>query len=112
MNAYLPVLSVFEDLTSCDASIRYDNFLWKALAPKRVFATTILRKFNQQWRVMVHHASRFSSSPYTGDQRKSSTSAMSANNASRLKKAGSTKTGERVEKDSAAKGNVPTQVVM
>jgi hypothetical protein len=41
----------------------------KKTAPRRVFATTLLRKFNQQWRVVLHHAGRFSSSVYTGDQK-------------------------------------------
>ena len=40
----------------------------KPSPPKRVLATTVLRKWNQQWRVMVHHAVRFTSSPFTGDQ--------------------------------------------
>ena len=37
-------------------------------APKRILATTVLRKWNQQWRIMIHHAVRFTSSPFTGDQ--------------------------------------------
>lgn len=41
----------------------------KKSAPRRVFATTLLRKFNQQWRVVLHHAGLFSSSVYTGDQK-------------------------------------------
>jgi len=36
--------------------------------PKRVLATTVLRKWNQQWRVVLHHAARFTTSPFTGDQ--------------------------------------------
>jgi hypothetical protein len=39
----------------------------KPPAPRRVLATTVLRKWNQQWRVVLHHAARFTSSPYTGD---------------------------------------------
>jgi len=35
--------------------------------PRRIFATTILRKFNRQWRVMMHHAARFKTSSFTND---------------------------------------------
>ena len=35
---------------------------------KRVIATTVLRKFNRQWRILIHHAIKFKSSAYTGDQ--------------------------------------------
>lgn len=38
------------------------------LPKRRVLATTILRKFNKQWRIVCHHAQRMGSSPYTGDQ--------------------------------------------
>lgn len=38
----------------------------KAPPVKQVVTTHVLRKFNKQWRVMIHHAARFTSSPYTG----------------------------------------------
>jgi len=38
------------------------------LPKRRVLATTTLRKFNKQWRIVCHHAQRIGSSPYTGDQ--------------------------------------------
>ncbi len=37
---------------------------------KTVLTTTILRKWNQQWRVMSHHASRISYSEFTGNAKK------------------------------------------
>jgi hypothetical protein len=79
---------------------------------KRVFATTVLRKFNQQWRVTLHHASRFTSSPYTGDQKKSptladsaSSSSSSASSTSRVGRVGVMKGGgEKPDRDSFLKG--------
>lgn len=35
--------------------------------PKLMLATTILRKWNKQWRIMSHHVAKFKSSPYTDD---------------------------------------------
>lgn len=77
-----------------------------------MFATTVLRKFNQQWRVTLHHASRFTSSPYTGDQKKApsladsiSASSSSASSTSRVTRVGVMRAGgEKSERDSFSKG--------
>lgn len=34
---------------------------------KRIFATTVLRYFNKQWRIAIHHALRFRLSSLTKD---------------------------------------------
>ena len=75
--------------------------------PKRVFATTVLRKFNQQWRVMIHHAARFSTSPYTGDQKKVSTSASNNSGAVKQKRTSMSKLRDKIlnDKENAGKGN-------
>jgi hypothetical protein len=76
------------------------------LPPKRVFATTVLRKFNQQWRVVIHHAARFTSSPYTGDQKKIPVQVQGVSGTSRGKKQIGTKIGEKTEKDFIQKGEL------
>lgn len=35
---------------------------------RKIFATTILRKWNNQWRIMLHQAFRIERSPYTGNE--------------------------------------------
>ena len=36
--------------------------------PRKIFATTVLRKWNNQWRIMMHQAFRIERSPYTGNE--------------------------------------------
>ena len=76
----------------------------KPPAPKRVFATTVLRKFNKQWRVMIHHAGRFSSSPYTGDQKKIPDLVLGISGTSKAKKQTALKVEEKSDREMAQKG--------
>lgn len=39
----------------------------KEKSPRKLFATTILRKFNNQWRLMKHHVTNFKTSVFTGN---------------------------------------------
>ena len=75
-------------------------------AAKRVFATTVLRKFNKQWRVMIHHAGRFSSSPYTGDQKKIPDLVLGSSGASKLKKQATFRVEEKSDREMAQKGTL------
>jgi len=47
--------------------------------PKRIITTLVLRKFNKQWRVQVHHATKFSKSTLAGDAVPDPTAKMSSN---------------------------------
>jgi len=58
------VWNMYAQLASWTSIISMEQQLPK----RRVLATTILRKFNKQWRIVCHHAQRITSSPYTGDQ--------------------------------------------
>ena len=55
---------------------------------------------------MIHHAGRFTSSPYTGDQKKILDPVQNSSGTSRLKKQIATKSFEKSDKESnTQKGN-------
>ena len=49
------------------SNIMNKNIPKTGTATKRVFASTTLRKFNKQWRIVHHHTARFNTSTLTND---------------------------------------------